>query len=311
MCMHRGMGRGWRLRSAGGEGGALQLVAVGAIARELLQHEAERAHVIRQLVRVVLVDHLNAYPAGALDLADVNLQLPLDDLHQRRLPRPILPQQADSRLAVQGEVCACEKHLVSARVLEADVAQRQRRFVQQSARLQVERQLLILIQRRKLLRFVLCLQIQLSHLFQLLLLHVDLARAAAILKAMRCVLLELVALLRAQLRCVLPRLLLLCAPLGPGGVRASRLSEPAGRARDVQRVGAGIIQKVAVVGHHHHDAVIPDAVGRQLSRQPQHGIDTEMVGGLIQQQQVRLGKERSGQAGADAPAAAECIHAPR
>ena len=71
------------------------------------------------------------------------------------------------------------------------------------------------------------------------------------------------------------------------------------RARvQVDDVGAHGVEKVARVRHHDHRAVPL----QQLVLQPQHGVQVQVVGGLVQQQNVRLHEQRTRQRHAHAPA---------
>jgi hypothetical protein len=69
----------------------------------------------------------------------------------------------------------------------------------------------------------------------------------------------------------------------------------------VQRVGAHAVQELAVVRDHQQRA----GVLEQPLLKPQHRVQVEVVGGLIEQQQVRRRHQRPGDVEAHAPAAGE------
>mmetsp|Transcript_28913 Transcript_28913/g.77273 ORF Transcript_28913/g.77273 Transcript_28913/m.77273 type:complete len:464 (+) Transcript_28913:934-2325(+) len=127
---------------------------------------------------------------------------------------------------------------------------------------------------------------------------------------MRGVILELGLLGCILLQLMLAGLLLLGPPLRPGGVAPPGRRQPPGHTTDVEHVRARLVNKNPVVGHHHDDSRLPRRARGQLVAQPHHGLDAEVVGGLVQQQNVRLPKERGREGHAHAPAAAERAQLP-
>ena len=59
----------------------------------------------------------------------------------------------------------------------------------------------------------------------------------------------------------------------------------------VDDASADIVQKAAVVGHHHAGHICQ---ANQVALQPRHVLDIQMVGGLIQQHDVCLHKHGTG-----------------
>jgi hypothetical protein len=75
---------------------------------------------------------------------------------------------------------------------------------------------------------------------------------------------------------------------------------------DVRDVGDAAVEEVAVVRHHQQRA----AVIRQPLFEPDHGVEVEVVGRFVEQQQVGAGDQRLGEVQAHAPAAGEFAHRP-
>ena len=75
---------------------------------------------------------------------------------------------------------------------------------------------------------------------------------------------------------------------------------------DVQDVADHGVEEVPVVGDHQQGA----AVALQPAFQPQHRIQVQVVGGLVQQQQVGAAHQGPRQVETDAPAAGEFLHRP-
>ena len=75
---------------------------------------------------------------------------------------------------------------------------------------------------------------------------------------------------------------------------------------EIRHVRAHAVEKMAVVGNDDHGAV--EAVQHAL--QPADGVDVQVVGGFIEQQDVRLGKERLRQQHAQLPAGRDRAHRP-
>ena len=104
-----------------------------------------------------------------------------------------------------------------------------------------------------------------------------------------------------------------CALLGHAlGAQALELRVVAGiergRAlREMQRVGRDGIEEIAVVRDHQHRARIADQPGLQ----PQHGIEIEVVGRFVEQQDVGAAEQRAGKVQPHAPAAGELGHRAR
>jgi hypothetical protein len=71
-----------------------------------------------------------------------------------------------------------------------------------------------------------------------------------------------------------------------------------------QNAGANGVQKIAIMRNQHQRTLI----AQQPALQPGHGIDIQVVGGFIQQQQVRWTHQCSGQIQAHAPATGKVIH---
>ncbi len=67
-----------------------------------------------------------------------------------------------------------------------------------------------------------------------------------------------------------------------------------------------LVQEIAVVGHHDKTA----RPGAEVFLQPLHGLQIQVVGGLVQQQQVGFLQEQAGQQGAGLLAVAERLHRP-
>jgi hypothetical protein len=59
----------------------------------------------------------------------------------------------------------------------------------------------------------------------------------------------------------------------------------------VHDVGADVVEEVAVVAHHQHRALIV----HEKVFQPHHGGEVQVVGGLVQQYDVRISEQRLGQ----------------
>lgn len=72
----------------------------------------------------------------------------------------------------------------------------------------------------------------------------------------------------------------------------------------IRHVGAHAVQEVAVVRNDDHGA----AAGYQNAFQPADGIDIQVVGGLVQQQHVRIGEQRLGQQYPEFPARSQAAH---
>ena len=64
------------------------------------------------------------------------------------------------------------------------------------------------------------------------------------------------------------------------------------------------VQELGVVGDQHHRA----GIGRQPFLQPQHGVQVQVVGGFVQQQQLGRRHQRARQRQAHAPAAGVALH---
>ncbi len=92
-----------------------------------------------------------------------------------------------------------------------------------------------------------------------------------------------------------PRLLL----LEPGRVVA--LERDAAAAVELEDPAGDVVEEVAVVGHGHHGA----RVLVQVALEPAHRIRVEVVGGLVEQQQVGLGEQQPAQGHATALAPAQ------
>ena len=86
-----------------------------------------------------------------------------------------------------------------------------------------------------------------------------------------------------------------------GGVAAGVAVESA--VLDDQAGGGHAVEKVAVV----RDDQLDGGVAHQLPFQPQHGVQVEVVGGLVQQQQVAGGHQHAGQIQAHLPAARQFV----
>ncbi len=101
---------------------------------------------------------------------------------------------------------------------------------------------------------------------------------------------------RLRLALLLQALLLLLEPAGVvaligNAAAAIELEDPAG----------DIVEEIAVVGHRHDGA----GIIRQEALQPRHGFRVEMIGGLVQQQQVRPLQQQAAECHAAALAARE------
>jgi hypothetical protein len=72
----------------------------------------------------------------------------------------------------------------------------------------------------------------------------------------------------------------------------------------VQHVGAHAVEELAVVRDHHQHA----GILQQPLFQPQHGVEVEVIGRLVEQQQVARHHQRARQIQAHAPAAGEFRH---
>ena len=75
---------------------------------------------------------------------------------------------------------------------------------------------------------------------------------------------------------------------------------------DVQRDARHRVQEFPVVADDHQRA----GVARQPAFQPDQGVEVQVVGGLVQQQQVARRHQRARQLQAHAPAAGEAVHRP-
>ena len=73
--------------------------------------------------------------------------------------------------------------------------------------------------------------------------------------------------------------------------------------RDVRDAG---IEEVAIVRYHEQGA----AIGREPALEPHHGIEVQVVGGFVEQQQVGAAQQRVAQVEPHAPAAGEVRHRP-
>src|SRR3546814_6021054 len=67
-----------------------------------------------------------------------------------------------------------------------------------------------------------------------------------------------------------------------------------------------IVQQVALMAHHHHRRPI----GAEEGFQPQRRFQVEVAGRLVQQQQVRLGKQQRRQRDAHPPSAGKAVERP-
>ena len=73
---------------------------------------------------------------------------------------------------------------------------------------------------------------------------------------------------------------------------------------DVGDVSADVVQEVAIVGDHHHGALVPD----EELLQPVDGVEIQVVGGLVQQQAAGVAEEGLGEQHADLLAALQLAH---
>ena len=228
-----------------------------------------------------------------------NGQWQCNDSCTYRLAISILAQQHDPGLGGDPELAVLEEsRRLGIGIPEAHAEELDHVPVQLASRGDVDGQLHVLLERRQLLGV---LRVRLLQLVGLLGLHahlVDLRGAPAVLEAVAGVLAQRVDLLLPTGLLLLEQRLLLGPPLVPGGVVAPRLREALGGARYVQAVRADLVHEVAVVRHHHDDAVVPRLAGGQLPREPHDGEDAEVVGGLVQEQQVGLGEDGRGEHGA-------------
>ena len=76
---------------------------------------------------------------------------------------------------------------------------------------------------------------------------------------------------------------------------------------DVHDVVAHVVQQVAIVAHHQQRV----AEALQVLGEPQHRLEIEMVGRLVEDQEVGIAEQRSRQRHAHAPAAGELAAGPR
>ena len=86
-----------------------------------------------------------------------------------------------------------------------------------------------------------------------------------------------------------------------------RVASPISRERlagNLQRALAGGVDKVAVVGDHQQGA----AIALKPALQPQRGVEIQVVGGLIEQHQVRGRHQRPGQIQSNTPAPGKARH---
>ena len=87
-----------------------------------------------------------------------------------------------------------------------------------------------------------------------------------------------------------------------GGVTAGVALKPA--VLDDQAGVGHAVQEVAVV----RDDELDGRMAQQLAFQPQYGVQVQVVGGLVQQQQVAGSHQHAGQVQAHLPAAREFVH---
>jgi hypothetical protein len=71
----------------------------------------------------------------------------------------------------------------------------------------------------------------------------------------------------------------------------------------MQRVRGDLVEELAIVRDQQQRARVPE----QPLLQPQHRVEVEVVGRLVEQQQVRRRHQRAGQVQAHAPAAGEFL----
>src|SRR5262249_7943700 len=67
------------------------------------------------------------------------------------------------------------------------------------------------------------------------------------------------------------------------------------------------VEQIAIVADHDHGAWI----ARKMILEPERSLEIEIVGGLVEQQKIGLGKQHGGERDAHAPAAGEFPHRPR
>ena len=87
-----------------------------------------------------------------------------------------------------------------------------------------------------------------------------------------------------------------------GGVAAGVALKPA--VLDDQAGVGHAVKEVAIV----RDDELDGRMAQQLALQPQHGVQVQVVGGFVQQQQVAGGHQHAGQVQAHLPAAREFVH---
>ena len=281
---------------------------VTAVARKLVEHEAQRRKRQVDLVGVMLVDEGDADATRVCDGPLGGLEVSEHQPDQRRLAVAVLAEQHDARFGVDAHLGASEEEGQVGRVPEPYILDLHYEAAELASRLERERDLGVLLERGSLDLEVLELFLE---LLRLLLLHLVqlhcLGRAAdhAGVEVAQILDLALLGRLRAPVR-----ELLLLAPLRPRRVVALALRELARSARDVQRVGGDLVEEATVVRDDGDDALLPRLVRRELTREPEHRSDRQVVRRLVEQQQVRLGEDGGGERGAHTPSARKCVHRP-
>ena len=90
------------------------------------------------------------------------------------------------------------------------------------------------------------------------------------------------------LHLALMRQLLLLSAFGPRGVVSFRLGELASSTTHVKRVRCNFVEEDSVVRDYHHGALLPRVRSGQLSGKPEDSTDREVVGRLIEKEEVWL-----------------------
>mmetsp|Transcript_10056 Transcript_10056/g.28376 ORF Transcript_10056/g.28376 Transcript_10056/m.28376 type:complete len:270 (+) Transcript_10056:647-1456(+) len=256
----------------------------------------------------MLVDKSESGTPVPHHLAVGRFQLPEQQLQERCLSIAILTDQYDSRCASYSEAVwinahSSEEWLGRSWIAEGNVLRLDDDAADAAPCVQHQRKVCVLLQGGQLLGVGGRLLVKLLEA----LLPREVAGVACRGLPRPDVLEQLLALVRPYFTLAFTCSLLFAPHSGPRRIVTTGVRQPPSNATDVQHVSACPVNEESVVRDHHHSARLPDLAMRELVAQPQHCLHAQMICGLVQQEYVRLGKERSCQGNAHPPTAAECL----